>query len=114
MWTSSGDRKIVTWFQSPGGAQRWSAGPAIITLPSAGDTTTPASCGNCAVGIPEEIGEEPAEQRERAAARPRRRVRASAAAGTRAPAMNGYPARSIFMEDDGRRKAKAGRPRGSR
>ncbi len=50
MCTSIGDRKMVTCFQSPGGDQRPSLGPAIMTRPSAGDTTTPGACGTSRSG----------------------------------------------------------------
>ena len=68
MWTSIGDRKMVICCQSPGGAQRPSVGPAIITRPSAGDTTRPGVLRHLPLGIAEEIGEEAAERGE--AARP--------------------------------------------
>src|SRR4051812_10334183 len=48
--TSIGERKIVICFQSPGGAQRPSVGPAIMTRPSAGETTSPGSEGTCRSG----------------------------------------------------------------
>src|SRR5262245_44314749 len=44
-------------------------------------------------------------------ARPPRRERASPSAGTSAPAMNGYPARSIFMGDGGQKSEGRIRPR---
>ena len=56
MWTSSGDRKIVTCCQSPGGAHRGSAGPAIMTRPSAGDDDQPVVRRNLPLGIAEEVG----------------------------------------------------------
>ena len=76
MCTSIGDRKIVICFHGPGGAHPSSAGPAIITRPSAGDTTRSASWAR-ALRIAEEIREEPAEQRERGGQPPAARQRAS-------------------------------------
>ena len=58
MCTSSGDRKIVTCSQSPGGDSSGRAGPACITRPSAGDDDDVAEGRRMAIGIAKKEGEE--------------------------------------------------------
>ena len=111
MCTSIGERKIVTWFQLPG------RGPAAVARAGNHHFAVgrrhhdPGIGRNGSIGIAEEIGEEAAEQRRTGAPRRAAVSAARPSAGTSAPAMNGYPARSIFMERQPARKAKAGRAR---
>src|SRR5262249_28620011 len=103
MCTSIGERKIVICFHVPGGAHRPSLGPAIITRPSAGDTTKPGASGMWRSGSRKKYAMKPPSAAN-GAAQAKRRMATSNAAGTAAAAMNGYPARSILIEGDDARK----------
>jgi len=51
------DRKMLTCFQAPGGADAGSASPAMSTRPSAGETTHRLA-GDGPIGVAEEIHHE--------------------------------------------------------
>ena len=103
---------MLTCVQSPFGATSGSAGPACITRPSAGDTTTVGSSGTSRSGSLKKKAKKP-ESEMRGSAHAGRRKATSAAAGSSEPKINGRPARSIFMQTKGALADRPAYPRAS-